>query len=161
MNMNFRNAGIFGLLFAMLLSVSAFAQFQSKNDAFEAPGPGDPDRSYAFIVPEGATIETRDGQTITGGETVSVPGKYIELLAVEQAEQDHEAGIAFNSKSVKPEAQEKGLVMIALTIPEGVTVTGADGTVVTGETQIKMIVQQTAWEASEEMAEEPTAFNKK
>ena len=161
--MNFRNAGIFGLICAMILSASAFAQFADKNDAFEAPGPGDPNRAYAFVVPEGVTIELRDGRTVTGGETLSVPGKYIELLAVEKAQQKREAGSAFNNQLVNWEdkARGGGLVMILLTIPEGVTINIAGGESVQGETQIELIAQASAWEASDEMADEPTSFNKK
>jgi hypothetical protein len=145
---------LLGVVLTLTLNAAAFAQFNDKNAAFPAPGPGEADKEYTFIVPEGVTIETPQGETYKGGETIGIPGKYLELLATDRAEEIVTVGNAVGQQTEWTEVERANYGVVMLTIPEGVTVTRKDGSVLKGPTSVPMVVTMADLQLSEETKRE-------
>jgi len=159
-------------LFGVLLSVSAHAAtgfgFANKSPAFPAPGAGDPQREYTFIIPEGCFLETPSGEIINAGETVGVPGNLIRLMAPDEGEQIFSTGRGFNSRTdftnITPSKRGE-LVGIELTLPEGAKLSHQDGTTIVGPRTVTVMVAATTMTTSEEnpvgMRKYPSGFQSK
>ncbi len=134
------------ILIGALLSVSVHATefgFAQKSPAFPAPGAGDPQREYTFIIPEGCSLETPSGEIIKAGETIGVPGKLIRMMAPDEGEKIFSTGRGFNSRTdftnITPSKRGE-LVGIELTLPDGAKLSHDDGTTVVGPRTISVMV---------------------
>jgi|GEM_PF-4556805 len=160
------------ILLGVLLSVSAHAAtgfgFANKSPAFPAPGAGDPQREYTFIIPEGCSLETPSGEIINAGETIGVPGKLIRLMAPDEGEKIFSTGRGFNSRTdfenIAPSKRGE-LVGIELMLPEGAKLSHDDGTTVVGPRTISVMVAAATMAAVEGSAEAlrkyPSGFQSK
>lgn len=146
---------LIGLLLALGFSMTAFSQFNQKN-IFPA------DTSvYTIVVPAGASVTTRAGKTFKGGETVAIPAKYVTV--VEPAEVTpvvNRYGQHFMNKNeyqtLAPE-QQREYTVLSVQIPEGASVTRADGEVEKGPTTILLMVKPASM-AGHKMKETPSDF---
>jgi hypothetical protein len=160
------------ILLGVLLSVSAHAAtgfgFANKSPAFPAPGAGDPQREYTFIIPEGCSLETPSGEIINAGETVGVPGRLVRLMEPDEGEKIISTGRGFNSRSdfANIEPSKRGeLVAIELTLPEGAKLSHQDGTTVVGPRTISVMVAAATMAAvegtTETLRKYPSGFQSK
>jgi hypothetical protein len=159
-------------LFGVLLSVSAHAAtgfgFANKSPAFPAPGAGDPQREYTFIIPEGCFLETPSGEIINAGETIGLPGNLVRLMDPDEGGQIISTGRGFNSRSdfanIEP-SQRGELGVIELTLPEGAKLSHQDGTTIVGPRTVTVMVTATTMTTSEEspvgMRKYPSGFQSK
>jgi hypothetical protein len=145
---------LFGAVLTLTLSTAAVAQFNDKVSDFAAPGPADEEKEYVFIVPEGATLKTPGGETYKGGEMISIPGKYLELLATDRAEEIVTLGNAVGQQTEWTEVERANYAVLMLTIPEGASVTRKDGTVIDGLAMVPIVVTVADLGLSEEAKKE-------
>jgi hypothetical protein len=141
----------------LMFSFSAFAQFKDKNNAFDEPGAGDPMREYTVKVPAGVTFTNAQGETVTGGKGITVPGRYISLMSSADAEKALASAMPFNMKSYT-ETEKQGMVVISLRVPEGAKLSYTDGRVVNGGEEIMLVVDAGSMKKSDTMTKEPTLF---
>lgn len=145
---------LFGAVLTLTLSTAAVAQFNDKVSGFSGPGPGDADKEYVFIVPEGVTIKTPSGETYKGGETIAIPGKFLELLATDRAEEIVTLGNAVGEQTEWTTVERANYAVLMLTIPEGASITKKDGTVLEGLMSIPIVVAVADIELSEDTERE-------
>ncbi len=108
-------------------------------------GLGKSEMMYRFLVPEGVTVTNKKGEVMKGGSIVTVPGSSIKLL-----ESAYARGQAKNSAFMSsfmnaaqyfamPEEQVRAHAVIAIKVPEGVTVEGYGKTVKGGSELVLMV----------------------
>ncbi len=150
--MKIRSAQLLGFVLALTAGTVVFAaedHFNQKNSVFQQPGQGQQGMMYTFVVPEGVTVTTKSGKVITGGQKIGVPGVYITLIdpMLEKHVVD-EYGQHFANKNqykALPATQKSDHALISLKIPEGVTVTKANGEVEKGPQDILLMVKAAEW----------------
>jgi hypothetical protein len=149
--MKIRSAQLFGFVLALMAGTVVFAEdhFNSKNNVFNQPGEAQREMMYTFIVPEGITIKTKSGKVITGGEKIGIPGVYLTLLdPMLEFHVVDKYGQHFANKNqyeALPPTQKRDYALISLKIPEGVTVTKANGEVEKGPQDIMLMVKAAEW----------------
>jgi hypothetical protein len=149
-------AFIVSAIMALLLNSVVYAQeagFNQRNPAFTAPGPGNPEFVYHFVVPPGVTIETPKGKVVNAGETIGIPGKYLKLMTPEKAQAMIEREEGFNQKDqltrIKP-SEKQNWAVIELTVPKGATITRSDGYEVKGPQTVMLMVEAASMLISKE-----------
>ena len=133
---------------ALVLLLSAMAvHAQGFNMKSFPNGLGKSDMMYRFLVPEGVTVTVtnKKGEVMKGGSIVTVPGSSIKLLepayAQEQAKNSAFMSSFMNASQyfAMPEEKARDHAVIALKVPEGVTVEGY-GKTVKGEGELVLMV---------------------
>lgn len=138
--MTVRLSWLLGFMLALVAGVVS-AQF---NDKSFPPGRGLEDTVYMFQLAPGSTLQTKSGKVIKGGETVAVSGKNIEMIDPALVPQtidkygDHFANK--NQYMSMPAEQKSKYAIISVHIPEGATLTRADGSVYKGPTNVLLMV---------------------
>ena len=138
--MTVRLSWLLGFMLALMAGVVS-AQF---NDKSFPPGRGLEDTVYMFKLAPGSTLQTKSGKVIKGGETVAVSGKNITMF--DPALVPHtidKYGDHFANKNEYmslPTEQRSKYAIISVKIPEGATLTRADGSVYKGPTDVLLMV---------------------
>jgi hypothetical protein len=139
--MTVRISRLLGFMLALVAGV-VFAQWDDKSFP---PGRGMEDTVYMFRLTPGSTFQTKSGKVIHGGETVGVPGKYITLIDPALVPQTIDKyGDHFANKDEymsMPAEQKSKYAIISVEIPEGATLTRANGTVDKGPTKVLLMVE--------------------
>jgi len=141
---------------ALVLLLSAMAvHAQGFNMKSFPNGLGKSDMMYRFLVPEGVTVTNKKGEVMKGGSIVTVPGSSIKLLepayAQEQAKNSAFMSSFMNASQyfAMPEEKARDHAVIALKVPEGVTVEGY-GKTVKGEAELVLMVTNAGSEAMQD-----------
>jgi hypothetical protein len=153
---------ILAALLAVVFTAPAFAQWAGKSFGMTQPGAGEADKEYYFRVPPNVTLETPKG-IFQAGDLIAVPGKRITLLTPEKAEEVLATPQGWANKSVvqaMTPSEKRQWAVIALEVPEGVTIKHADGRVQKGPYTAYLTVYAENLKASEKMKEAPTEMQK-
>ena len=139
--MTVRISRLLGFVLALVAGV-VYAQFDDKSFP---PGRGLEDTVYMFRLAEGSTLQTASGKTFKGGELVGVPGKNITMIDPALVPQTiNKYGDHFANKNEymsMPAEQKSKYAIISVKIPEGATLTRADGSVYKGPTDVLLMVE--------------------
>jgi hypothetical protein len=139
--MTVRLSRLLGFMLALMAGVVS-AQWDDKSFP---PGRGVEDTVYTFRLAPGSSLQTRSGKVIKGGETVAVSGKNITMIDPALVPQTIDKyGDHFTNKDQYmslPAEQRSQYAIISVKIPEGATLTRADGTVYKGPTDVLLMVE--------------------
>ncbi len=139
--MTVRVSRLLGFMLALVAGV-VYAQFDNKSFP---PGRGVEDTVYMFRLAPGSTFQTKSGKIIKGGETVGVPGKFITMidpaLVPVTIDKYGDHFVNKNQYMSMPAEQKSKYAIISVQIPEGATLTRADGSVYKGPTDVLLMVE--------------------